>query len=86
MEMAISEGKGENADDDDDADLEVPDRLPWWEASSVDDEEDDDQNEEQGEKEMYASAPTMISEDVLKAIKVPDGIGMKLRYNAIAIR
>lgn len=33
----------------------------------------------------YAELPDLVDEDLLRAVKVPEGTGVKLRYNAVAI-
>jgi hypothetical protein len=59
------------------ADEDTPDVLPWWEGDELDDEEDDDL--------QIAVRPPMVGSALVTSITPPNGTGMKLVYNALAI-
>lgn len=66
-------------DSDPESDSPLPDELPWWEAPEVPEDEDDD------EVVRYAETPALISQEAVAAITPPEGVGLKLAYNALAI-
>jgi hypothetical protein len=53
----------------------VPDVLPWWEAPDIPDEE----------VGPYADPPGMLDDGVVAGIKPPEGVGLKLAFNAVAL-
>ena len=53
-----------------------PGVLPWWESSGLD---------EDGSSIGYAVPPEVVSQDVVGVIKPPEGTGVKLAHNTIAI-
>ena len=71
MELA-----GEAGETGSDGDIPLPDEMPWWEAPDVLDEDDG---------VGYADMPDLVDEDVLEGIRPPEGLGLKLVYNAVAI-
>lgn len=73
LRLAVEEQQSEEAG---------PTKLPWWESPEIDlgDEE------EEGDGLPYSDPPTELDADLLEGIKTPDGIGLKLIYNALAIR
>jgi hypothetical protein len=68
----------ENGEGGDDPNF--PAVLPWWEASEVKDELEDEEDQLE-----YAEIPEAISDEMLVGITPPEGVGMKLAYNALAI-
>ena len=90
---------GEYGPEDEDGDAEdMPSCMPWWNRPSVLDSAEDTATDssgieqgEQGEDKFilpdraYAELPDLVDEEVLRAVKVPEGTGVKLRYNAVAI-
>jgi hypothetical protein len=55
--------------------IPMPEELPWWEAPEVPDED----------APPYALPPSLASEGITRDIKPPEGTGVKLAYNALAI-
>jgi hypothetical protein len=55
--------------------IPMPEELPWWEAPDVSDED----------APPYALPPCLASEGITRDIKPPEGTGVKLAYNALAI-
>ena len=53
---------------------DLPSVLPWWEGDGLG-----------GEGMETAPEPEMISPEVISGISPPEGTGLKLAYNAIAI-
>lgn len=70
LELA-AEQEGEDVEE-----APIPDEMPWWEAPDALDEE---------EEGRYADLPDLVRERVLIGIDPPEGVGMKLVYNAMAI-
>ncbi|GFZ47135.1 hypothetical protein JCM24511_04878 [Saitozyma sp. JCM 24511] len=55
--------------------MPTPEELPWWEAPEVPEED----------APPYALPPSLASEGITRDIKPPEGTGVKLAYNALAI-
>jgi hypothetical protein len=99
MHMGGGGPDGEYGPEDEDEDAEdMPSCMPWWNRPSVLDSAEDpvadssgvEQGEQGGDKlvlpdRAYAELPDLVDEEVLRAVKVPEGTGVKLRYNAVAI-
>lgn len=88
--MAVEDGLGEEGDAVG-IEEDLPTEMPWWEADIMRGKDEDDDSESDPEMQtqaqvVYAARPDMIPEEVLEAIKVPEGVGIKLRYNVIAVR
>ena len=62
-----------------------PSVLPWWEGDTLDSHEDGGSTAGQDDQVRYAVAPTIIDETLVAGVKPPDGTGLKLVYNAVAI-
>jgi len=58
------------------AEEDVPDVLPWWEGDELDDEDDDLQ---------VATRPPMLASELVSSVTPPNGTGLKLVYNTLAI-
>lgn len=61
-----------------------PDVLPWWEAEDMLDDEGEEGNDEEDEPKV-APLPPMIPHEVVGAISPPQGVGLNLIYNIMAI-
>jgi hypothetical protein len=55
--------------------IPMPEELPWWEAPEIPEED----------APPYALPPSLASEGITRDIKPPEGTGVKLAYNALAI-
>jgi hypothetical protein len=68
----------DQAGSEEESDLDIPDEMPWWEAPEILEEDED-------EGIRYADIPDLTSDEAVIGIKPPDGVGLKLAYNALAI-
>lgn len=72
LDAALEEGLGEEAEAENDEPPPPPSVLPWWEGVGG----------ESADGEPCAAEPSPVSGDKPSP---PPGVGMKLRYNAVAL-
>jgi hypothetical protein len=69
-----------NGDLDKDEEPILPTALPWWESPEVQDDPESDTEEVEN-----AEAPAPVPSELLTGVTPPEGMGLKLVYNALAL-